>query len=610
MNPATRPSARPGLSLATVLAVLSAVIAALAVLAVQGSGPGAPGAGTAAAREVSLDAHVNPGAATPVQGSMVGSYLAARHAQVHHDFPAAANFLVRALERAPDEPSLRRSVHTALLLDGRFDEAVRVAADVAAADDRAQLARLTLAVAAIRDGRLDAADAELQAMAPDSLYRVLKPLLRAWTLFGAGRFDEAMEVLDRLRASSQATALYNMHAALLRAAHGNPAAAEMDFKAVLLEEDDPSLRAIDLYGQFLERLGRTGAALELYRDYLADGSRSAVLEAAAARAERGEAPPPAIDSAAAGAAEALFTVAGALSQQPAPETALLIARHALVLRPDFPALQALTGSLLEALDRLEDANAIYAEIDPASPLTWQLRLRTAANLDELGETAAAEAMLLGMAAERPDNYEPLVDLGDVMRRHERFGEAVDAYDAAVARIPKPEQHHWSVFYARGIALERSKLWDRAEADFMKALAFEPDQPLVLNYLGYSWIDMGRNLEQALDMVRRAVDQRPNDGYIVDSLGWAYYRLGRHEDAVRELERAVEIRPEDPVINDHLGDAYWQVGREREARFQWTAALGLDPDPEVRAAIEEKLANGLIRQARAVPEEGSGPPVAD
>ena len=181
--------------------------------------------------------------------------------------------------------------------------------------------------------------------------------------------------------------------------------------------------------------------------------------------------------------------------------------------------------------------------------------------------------------------------------------AVGAYDRAINRVGSLEKRHWSLLYARGIALERSKEWSRAEADFLKALEFEPEQPYVLNYLGYSWVDQGLNLDQALGMIEKAVRLRPHDGYIVDSLGWAYYRLGKFPEAVKELERAIELRPEDPVINDHLGDAYWQVGRRSEARFQWRRSLSLDPPEDVRTAVEQKLEQGLVEASNPKPEQG-------
>jgi Flp pilus assembly protein TadD len=186
-----------------------------------------------------------------------------------------------------------------------------------------------------------------------------------------------------------------------------------------------------------------------------------------------------------------------------------------------------------------------------------------------------------------------------MRARKRYGEAADYYSRAIALIPKPEKRHWVYFYSRGTCYERLKAWPKAEADLQKALQLFPDQPLVLNYLGYSWVDQNKNLKQGMQLIEKAVQLKPDDGYIVDSLGWAHFRQGNYKDAVRYLEKAVELRPEDPVLNDHLGDALWRVGREREARFQWDQSLTLSPEPEDAEKIRKKLAKGLPTQAQAV-----------
>jgi len=188
--------------------------------------------------------------------------------------------------------------------------------------------------------------------------------------------------------------------------------------------------------------------------------------------------------------------------------------------------------------------------------------------------------------------EAIVALGNVLRSRKQFKEAADVYSKVLDGIKEPTRQHWTLYYFRGICYERAKDWPKAEKDLQKALDLYPDQPQVLNYLGYSWVDQGLNLEKAVQMIRRAVELRPNDGYIVDSLGWAYYRLGRFDEASTDLERAIELKPEDPVINDHLGDAYWKTGRELEARFQWRHARDNKPEPEDLVKIEEKLKDGL------------------
>ncbi|HEY1980004.1 MAG TPA: tetratricopeptide repeat protein, partial [Xanthobacteraceae bacterium] len=178
----------------------------------------------------------------------------------------------------------------------------------------------------------------------------------------------------------------------------------------------------------------------------------------------------------------------------------------------------------------------------------------------------------------------------------QFADCATSYGKAIDTLAKPEKSNWVMFYFRGICNERSHQWPAAEADMKKALELYPEQPLVLNYLGYSWVDQGQHMTEGMDMIRRAVDQRPDDGYIVDSLGWAYYRIGNYDEAVKNLERAVELKPEDPTINDHLGDAYWHVGRTLEAHFQWSHAKDLKPDPEDLPKIEAKLKNGLPSDA--------------
>jgi Flp pilus assembly protein TadD len=248
--------------------------------------------------------------------------------------------------------------------------------------------------------------------------------------------------------------------------------------------------------------------------------------------------------------------------------------------------------LLESLDRKNEALALYDAVSPSSPLFWTARLRKAVTLDELKRTDEAIAQLKQMAGERADQYEPLTRLGDMLRAKKRYDEAASSYSQAVKRIGELAKPHWSLLYARGIAYERSKQWPKAEADFLGALKLSPEQPFVLNYLGYSWVDQGLHLDRAKGMIERAVQLRPNDGYIVDSLGWVLYRLRDYEGAARRLERAVILRPDDPTINDHLGDAYWRVGRFLEARFQWRRALSLDPDKKDIPTIEKKLQRGL------------------
>ncbi|HIJ39292.1 MAG TPA: tetratricopeptide repeat protein, partial [Rhodospirillaceae bacterium] len=236
--------------------------------------------------------------------------------------------------------------------------------------------------------------------------------------------------------------------------------------------------------------------------------------------------------------------------------------------------------------------AFYRAIAPTASVFWSAQLRVATNLDELGDVEAAAQALEGLLQTRPGWSAALVTLGDLWRTHKHWPEAIQAYDRAISAFPEPDRQQWAIFYSRGVALERNQQWAKAEADFLKALELAPDEPDVLNYLGYSWIEQGINLEQARKMIEKAVRQRPDDGFIVDSLGWAYFRAGDFARAVETIERAVELHPEDPTINDHFGDVLWSVGRRQEARFQWQRALVFNPEPDQKTEIERKLHEGL------------------
>jgi tetratricopeptide (TPR) repeat protein len=297
-----------------------------------------------------------------------------------------------------------------------------------------------------------------------------------------------------------------------------------------------------------------------------------------------------------GAAEALYGIASALADETGLDFAIMYAQMALVLRDEFPIARTLLATVFESVQLYENAIEAYQGIPRNSPLWENAEIQTAINLNLLERPDDARERLERLIQTDASAVQPPITLANILRNRSEFGEAATYYTRAVEAMGEVEQRHWTVFYFRGICFERTKMWHSAEVDFMKALELQPDQPLVLNYLGYSWIEQRHNLVEAMEMIRKAVELRPNDGYIVDSLGWAHYQLRQYEDAVRELERAVELRPDDPVINEHLGDAYWRVDRRVEARFQWQHSLDLGPDAEKIEAIERKLEIGLAEEA--------------
>jgi tetratricopeptide (TPR) repeat protein len=294
----------------------------------------------------------------------------------------------------------------------------------------------------------------------------------------------------------------------------------------------------------------------------------------------------------AGAAEVLHGLGSAIARDGSTELGAIFLQLALYLDPDTAIVAVTLGELLASAGRYEESNEVYSRISSTSPLRANALVRQAENLDLADQREEAISRLRNIVVGHPGNIEALGALGDILRYDEQWDEAADVYTQLIGQIDGNRPREWRYFYVRGIALERSGQWARAEADFLKSLELNPEQPYVLNYLGYSWVDQGLNLDEALDMIDRAVATLPRDGYIIDSLGWAYYKLGRVDEAIVELERALKYLPNDPEINDHLGDAYWVAGRQREAMFQWRIAIDVDENGTVTERAAPKLIKGL------------------
>jgi tetratricopeptide (TPR) repeat protein len=299
-----------------------------------------------------------------------------------------------------------------------------------------------------------------------------------------------------------------------------------------------------------------------------------------------------------GLAELFYGLGEALTGEGGVSLGTIYLQLALDVKPDHAFALAALANAQEAAKRYDDAIATYDRIPKGTPLQSAIDIRKAFNLNSLDRVDEAKAILERLAAKDPKDVRPLEALGNILRARKEYAEAIKYFTRALAALGKHDPRYWGYYYARGTSYERLKNWPAAEADLKKALALAPDQPLVLNYLGYSWIDQGKNLKEGMRLIEKAVQLKPDDGYIVDSLGWAHYKQNNFKEAVRFLERAVEIKPEDPTLNDHLGDAFWKVGREREARFQWSQALSLNPEPEDVDKIKAKIERGLDTKAQA------------
>lgn len=526
----------------------------------------------------------------PTSRSALSAFLAGRMAQARGDTRAAAGFFATALKYDPDNTELLQSAFSLMVTEGQLDQAAPLAERIVAFDADQPVPLLVLALRDMKAGTFDQAEKHIVDLPKRGVNTVLSSMLLAWAQAGQGRTDAALETLMPLAHAGGLAQVHAFHAALI-----NDLAGRNDAAAPLYEQALGSqlpLRAVEAAGNFYQRTGRMADAEALYARYMVEHPETQMFDSPYLL-KQGPNAPRMVDGAATGMAQALFDVASLMRQGNANDGAFLFARLTLGAQPDFPLAQMLVADLLAGQGHLDDANAMYRSINPKSPIYGLGMLRVAMNLDAANDVDGSLRALVPLTHTPSLALEAYVTRGDVLRRHKRFAEAVDAYDQALKRLPKLESRHWPLIYSRGISYERSGQWDKAETDLLKALELQPDQPDVLNYLGYSWVDQGIHLDRARKMIEKAVELRPNDGAIVDSLGWALFRMGDFANAVKVLEHAVELRPEDPTINDHLGDALWRVGRADEAMFQWKRAIGLDPEPEQVGPLKLKIDSGRL-----------------
>ncbi len=554
----------------------------------------APGAGTAMAQAAQPR---QPERVEPAD-SIEGNYLSALIAGSARDTSSAATFLREALRMDPRNQDLLERSFVAFLADGAMPDAFRAAERLLQRDPNNGLARLTLGIRSLKNRQFAAARERFRAAGRGAAADLTLSLLTAWAHAGAGEQGRALEAMERIRGDGPIAVFRDYHAGLMLDVLGNGAEAQRRLKAAY-DADPNTLRTVDAYARILARRGDAAGAREVYDRFNRLLPNHPIIRAGLQRLQPGQpATPRLISNAVQGAAEVLYGL-GSVGNRDDNETPFVIIylRLALYLDPAHDLAILTLGDVLERAKQPDDAIAVFDRMPESSPLHGTAHVQIGLALEAKGRKEEAVSHLETAIQDDPTDLEALSALGGVYRGRKEFAKAGEIYDRAVALIQTPERHHWSLYYARGIARERTKRWPEAEADLKKALELIPEsmasnRALVLNYLGYSWVDQGMNLEEALGMLRRAVELKPRDGYIIDSLGWAYYKLGRYTDAVRELERAIELRPADPVINDHLGDAYWKVGRRLEARFQWNHARDLNPEPEDLPKILRKIENGL------------------
>ena len=535
----------------------------------------------------------------PVEiNSFSGAYLAARTAEADNDLDSAIAYYKRALAFDPEDAALQQSLMLALIAQGRFDESLPYAQMLKTVPDVERFSRLALGVDSIRKKDYQGAENWLKLALESDLDRLITGVMTGWAKQGEGRSADALQFLDKLQGPEWYELFKTYHRALIAEAAGQKDKADEIFKATINNLGAGSaapetwMRAAEAYAGFLARSGKKAEALAVLdkADEFAPGKLP--ISALREQINKGDKIAPLVANPQDGAAEILLNLSTALNRGGGEPFVRLYLQYALALKPNSDELLVQLASIAEQQQNGEEAIALYRRVPESSPLKRLSELQLGLNLADLKQHDEAIKHLKALVEANPDDMRGYLALGGVYASTENFRAAADIYDKAVEKLKTPTNVNWNLFYQRGIAYERLKEWPKAEPNFRKALELFPDQPQVLNYLGYSWVDMNINLDEGLNLIKKAADLRPSDGYIIDSLGWAYYRLGKFEDAVRELERAVALKPDDPVLNDHLGDAYWRVGRKLEATFQWSHTRDMKPEPNVLAEVEKKLAKGL------------------
>ncbi len=531
-----------------------------------------------------------------------GAYLAARIAASHGDYPAATHWFAQALKADPGNAALLEGATISAMGMGDFTAAAGFARALAELGDKGQVGTLALVTEAAKRGDY-AAIRKLQS-AGRTGGALFDALTNAWAIAGTGEMTEAITAFDKITQNPEQSLFGAYHQALALAGVGDFEGADRILASEAGQEARALRRSVLAHVEILSQLERNPEAIALLDEAFAPG-QDPMAVGLRERLTNGETLPwTIVQSPEQGMAEVFYTLATALrGEEGGSGYSLLLSRATAFLRPDHAEALLTAATLLNGDGQPDLAAETYAQVPTTAPEHYLAEIGRAETLIAAGKPDAALEVMQALARAYPKLRSVHATYGDMLRRAEKFEDASKAYDAALALTPSPDADDWRLFFSRGICHERQKRWPMAEADMRKALDLSPDQAEVLNYLGYSYVEMNQNLDEALKLIERAVEVKPDSGAITDSLAWAYFRMGRYADAVEPMERASMMEPVDPVVTDHLGDVYWAVGRTLEAQFQWRRALSYEPAEKDATRIRRKLEVGLDA---VLAEEGAAP----
>ena len=520
-----------------------------------------------------------------------GEYLAGRHALFNHQYDVAAENYLQAIKQDPDNIELMQFSLSVFVAAGRFEDALKINEKLKEMDAENDVSYTLDFFNHVKNRSYDQALNGIDNLSNTGIMNLIKPFFRTWISVEQGNIDD----IDALALTFEEENNFNFfnyfQIGLLYKYVGNLEKAEYYYASGLGERGFLNLRAAEAYGRVLKRQGRKEEAIAVFEKYLEQAPANEQLKTGLNAAKNDEDFPPFIATIDEGYAEIFYMVSTILMQDNVKSIATNFLQYAMYFKPEFPLVHFLQAQIFENDKYYRGAQNEFNKIKSDSPLYFQSKLQRAWLYDEMDRSEETIGALLELEKEYPDKREVLNSIAEFYRMHERYAEAIPAYSKVIDNIDEVTDRDWLIYYTRGIVFDQEKKWAQAEKDFKKALEIRPEQPMVLNYLAYSWVDRGINYVEAKKMLERAVELRPNDGYIIDSLGWALYKMGDYEEAVPILERAAQLETQDWAINDHLGDAYWVIGRKNEARFQWRHALSLSPDEDKIDLIKTKIKDG-------------------
>ncbi len=524
--------------------------------------------------------------------NLLGNYLAGRVARGLRDHTAAAKYFGLALRADPSSDILLEQTFVLELARGNWEKSTRLAKEVIKKGEKHRFSRMVLGLEAVVNKDFSEAENQFSRSEQRSpLGKMIGIIVEAWLHQAKGESQQALDAIKRLDVMNWSKFYQDYHRAMIADLAGRHSLARKTYQR-MFKKDSRSLRLMEGYVRHLSATGAPKAALRLMATHIERNGGHPLVVDLQAKVRAGETLELIASTPTEGLAELYYGIGDALTGDGGVDLGMIYLQAGLRLRPDLPLASMALAEAYEETKHFEQANRIYDKIGKDSPLWPGATVRRAFNLNSLKKVDEAKATLDELIELYPNDITAAEAQGNILRAHKRYSEAVVYYTKAIDLLQKPAKFHWKYYYSRGVCFERLKDWSNAEKDLLQARKLDPDQALVLNYLGYSWVDQGFHLNKAMGFIRRAVELKPDDGYFVDSLGWAHFRLGNYKKASLELERAVELKPDDPVINDHLGDAYWRVGRKLEAQFQWAQSLTLEPSDKDVIKIKAKIKDGM------------------